>query len=118
MPLIVIIKDNDDGTYEVSSSDSDQSADESAGAGNDQAADQGAGVGAGEESGSPEGQTVDSIGEALRVARGLLTNDSQVEAANKGAPADDNAPMSGDQSKEAWNAEATKRAQAKQLFNQ
>lgn len=117
MPLIVCIQDNDDGTYTVTSKDSDQD-ESSTGAGSDQGMNAGAGEGAGseDESGAAD-QTVNSVGEALRIARGLLTNDSQVEAANKSAPTDDNAPMSGNQSKQAWDAEATKRAQAKQLFN-
>ncbi|APB99037.1 hypothetical protein [Polynucleobacter asymbioticus] len=116
MPLTVTIQDNDDGTYTVSEKDSDQAEDAgAAGAGTDTSSGAGAG-GMGEEAGKAD-QTVNSVGEALRIARGLLTNDSQVEDANKAAPTDDNTPMSGNQTKEAWNAEATKRDQAKKLFS-
>lgn len=115
MPLIVCIQDNDDGTYTVTEKDSDQDTGETGSDASSSGA-PGADASANSESGNAD-QTVNSVGEALRIARDLLTNDAQVEAANKGAPADDNTPMSGDQTKEAWDAEATKRAQAKKLFS-
>jgi hypothetical protein len=114
MGMTVTITDNDDGTYGVSASDADEQATSPA----SQGADEGAGTGDDSGSGADSGQTVNSIGEALRVARDLLTHDAQVEDADGqgGQSEDDNSPMSGDQAKAAWDDEATKKAQSKQLF--
>ena len=122
MGLTVTITDNDDGTFLVNQSGDEQAggdltADPSMMAGDDESAEPtpDAETGAGEEQGSPEGQTVNSLAEALKVAKALFTNDTQVEDANEGGE-DQNSMLNSKDAKSAWNDEATKKAQSRQLF--